>query len=500
MGGDFEVTRGLVLCLTFALLAPAARADTFPLYGFGDNPLEPGVLATEASITSAPVGLARRADGVVAFASGGRAFWIHHGRLLRVPLQVSETGDLELAFAPDGSLLVASCPIAGRGPAAVFRTAPGVAPTVVAGRLGSRGSTGDGGPATRARLRCAAGVAVDREGGILIADSFSRRVRRVDPGGTITTVAGTGRGGSSGDGGPAVRARIGLPVAVAALPDGGFAIADAGTRAAIRAVDAAGTISTRARTAASGIAAEPDGSLLLVHGDHDALVRRLAPDGRESVVVDHRDDLVPALDRNPLQGRLLPGRQVFEDSYVQTDAAVPTPDGGMLLAADFGISYVAAEQPQVLAVAIARETFRVRPGLTAAVRVTRPARVTVEVWRGDRIRAATAVEVPAGESLIPVPHELPGGEYLVRVQAEDADQIVADHASVLVGTALTRAFARAAIERSLVFVQGLAKPGRCRRKGARRVDCTLREQRRRLGTAVVRLADDGTVRLSSRRR
>ena len=74
--------------------------------------------------------------------------------------------------------------------------------TTVAGN-GSQGASGDGGPATAAQLAFPGGVAVDDAGGLYIADTFNHRVRYVDSSGVITTVAGTTKG-YAGDGGPAV--------------------------------------------------------------------------------------------------------------------------------------------------------------------------------------------------------------------------------------------------------------------------------------------------------
>jgi sugar lactone lactonase YvrE len=85
---------------------------------------------------------------------------------------------------------------------------------VIAG-TGVAGTSGDGGPATRARIGVPTGLAVDADGSVYVADFTENRIRRVDPQGVITTVAGTGRRGAGGDGGPAVAADLGLPADVA---------------------------------------------------------------------------------------------------------------------------------------------------------------------------------------------------------------------------------------------------------------------------------------------
>src|ERR1700704_4436790 len=78
----------------------------------------------------------------------------------------------------------------------------------VAGTITMSGSTGDTGPATAAKLNFPFGVAATADGGYLIADEFNHAIRRVSPGGTITTVAGTlNMAGSTGDTGPATAAK-----------------------------------------------------------------------------------------------------------------------------------------------------------------------------------------------------------------------------------------------------------------------------------------------------
>src|SRR4051794_19941402 len=123
--------------------------------------------------------------------------------------------------------------------------------TTVAGS-GLAGFAGDGGPATNAQLNHPTGVVVDAAGGILIADQHNYRVRRVDPSGTITTVAGTGFSGYGlGDGGLAVDGGLNLPTTLALDAQGGILIAEMGERR-IRRIDPDGTISTIAGDSGSG--------------------------------------------------------------------------------------------------------------------------------------------------------------------------------------------------------------------------------------------------------
>ncbi|HXS11305.1 MAG TPA: Ig-like domain repeat protein [Acidobacteriaceae bacterium] len=111
--------------------------------------------------------------------------------------------------------------------------------------IGSPGFSGDGGPATQATISTPGGLAIDGAGDIYFADSGNQIVRRIDVNGDITTVAGTPQSqGYSGDGGPATSAKLFLPEGIALDAAGNLYIADTGN-AVIREVDAAtGKIST----------------------------------------------------------------------------------------------------------------------------------------------------------------------------------------------------------------------------------------------------------------
>lgn len=116
---------------------------------------------------------------------------------------------------------------------------------------GQAGFGGDGGPATAALLRGPKAVLAGLGGEIFIADTANDRVRRVDPSGTITTVAGTGAAGFSGDGGPATSAQLYAPRALALDPAGNLHVAD-DNNDRIRKIDGAGVITTVAGAGTTG--------------------------------------------------------------------------------------------------------------------------------------------------------------------------------------------------------------------------------------------------------
>jgi len=126
---------------------------------------------------------------------------------------------------------------------------PGTITTAVG--TGTAGYSGDGGPATAARINSPRDVFMDGAGNLYIADYFNHRVRKVDASGIITTVAGTGVAGFSGNGGPATAARLNSPATMAVDAAGNLYIADQFNHR-IRKVDAGGIITTFAGTGVAG--------------------------------------------------------------------------------------------------------------------------------------------------------------------------------------------------------------------------------------------------------
>jgi hypothetical protein len=158
-----------------------------------------------------------------------------------------------MAFGPDGAMYFADHAnnrIRHIDAAGIITTVAGSRPTGV--DMGS--FSGDGGPAIQATLQEPWGVAFDAAGNLFIGDRDNRRVRRVDPSGVITTVAGNGKYGFSGDGGPAIGAMV-CPLGIAVDPAGKLLIADQ-CNDRVRSVDGHGVISTIAGTGDRGLAGD----------------------------------------------------------------------------------------------------------------------------------------------------------------------------------------------------------------------------------------------------
>lgn len=151
--------------------------------------------------------------------------------------------------APDGS---GGVYVADRNNNRVRRVDAGGLSSTIAGN-GDATFSGDGGAAAAASLRSPSGVAVGPDGSVYVADTGNHRVRKIS-GGVITTVAGTGIAGSSGDGGIATSASLRSPEDVIVGPSGALYIADTGNRK-IRRI-AGGVISTVAGVGTTGSAGD----------------------------------------------------------------------------------------------------------------------------------------------------------------------------------------------------------------------------------------------------
>jgi len=167
----------------------------------------------------------------------------------------------------------------------VRKAQPGGNLFTIAGN-GNASYFGDGGQATKGSVNHPEGVAVDAAGNVYIADTVDHSVRKVTPDGVINTLAGTGNPGYSGDGGPAISARLSEPRSVAVDAAGNVYVADSGNNA-VRRIDPLGTITTvdtgNALSDPRGIAVDRAGNLYIADtGNHR--VRRVPPGGLATTI------------------------------------------------------------------------------------------------------------------------------------------------------------------------------------------------------------------------
>lgn len=190
------------------------------------------------------------------------------------------------AFVAVGLALLA----AGSAPAA--RAAAGDISTFAGN--GTSASSGDGGAATSASLISPIGVAYAPNGDVYVADYSANRIRKISPAGVISAVAGTGSAGFSGDGGQATAAQLDAPRDVAVDSAGNVFLTDSGN-SRIRKINTSGVISTYAGTGTAGLSGDGgpataaqlssprgvdlDSSGNLYFADYNNTVRKIAPNG-----------------------------------------------------------------------------------------------------------------------------------------------------------------------------------------------------------------------------
>ncbi|EIV95029.1 serine/threonine-protein kinase [Frankia sp. QA3] len=176
----------------------------------------------------------------------GRSAAARIGTAYRGPaLSVQGLSPYSLELDLDGSLLVSSL-----ATDRIQKITPAGAANDFAG-TGAGGSGGDGGPAIAAQLNGPGSTTRDKAGNIYIGDAQNNRIRKISPAGVISTIAGTGTAGYSGDGGPATAAQLNNAEQVTTGPDGSVYFSDYENHR-IRKIDPAGIITTYVGTGVAG--------------------------------------------------------------------------------------------------------------------------------------------------------------------------------------------------------------------------------------------------------
>ncbi len=260
--------------------------------------------------------------------------------------------------------------------------------TTLAG-TGTAGNTGDGGPALQAQLRRPRGLALDSAGHIYIADTGNHRVRELRTDGTIAAVAGDGTEGDDGDGGPALAASLREPVGLAVQAGEGLLIADRAARR-VRVVTADGRIDLYSATVRrpEGLAVGANGSVYVADAGNQVALQSTA-DGTSQIA------------GSGIQGAFTTGSPT--DSALNNPAAILAASNGDVMLSDRG-------NHQVQKLALPRLDFgSVAAGATSA------AQTVTLMNAGGQALQVLAVSLPVGFAMTDPGAEC--GPFPVAIQA-----------------------------------------------------------------------------------
>jgi len=254
-----------VVCLLFLLLIfSTARAQLTGISVYAGGGTRSNQCATCQSLVY-PIGMVMDTSGVMYIADSGG---IVHRRTpdgymgpfagggtagaidSGLALDATLSGPSFLAFDPSGNLYLTENP----GQRLRKITLSGII-TTIAG-TGLPGFSGDGGPATLAQLNNPTGLAVDAVGNIYIADEGNNRIRKINTAGIITTIAGTGVAGHNGDSIPAASAELNAPYSLAVDGIGNLYIGEVGGQR-VRKIDTTGMILSLAGPEIAGDSTQP---------------------------------------------------------------------------------------------------------------------------------------------------------------------------------------------------------------------------------------------------
>lgn len=314
----------------------------------------------------------------------------------------------------------------------VRKMATSSAVMLVAGSGASRYFGGDNGPATSARLHNPYAVTADNDGTLYIADSANHRIRKISPAGTISTLAGTGEAGSKGDNGPAAAAQLNGPLGVAVDSSHNVYVADTGNNA-LRRITPGGLISTISNqlNAPTYVAVGPDQSLYVADAGNNRVVRISSSGDLKTIAL----MLAPAAVTVNAQGDAFvsgsgkvvkltsSGTQTVVVDGLNIPRGLAVAPAGDLLIAETGanlIRRISSSGTMTVIAGNGAPGFSGDEGLSTAAQLNAPQGVAVDgdgvIWIADsannRVRSLTPATGPAaltgGMSLVNAASMLPG--------------------------------------------------------------------------------------------
>jgi hypothetical protein len=368
----------------------------------------------------------------------------------------------------------------------VERWTPSAGVSVVAG-TGSAGFGGDGGPAQQALLNLspvddvvfdATGIVARPDGGFVFVDPGNRRIRAVDAGGTIRTLAG----GSSGP--------FRDPMGLAATPDGGFVVTES-FAGRVRRLGADGGLGTLASVdEPNDVVVSPDGTVI-VSEPWDGHLWRIAPGSRTAEPYLRAARATETFD---FAARATFGRGLALDQ--QGGLLALGPETGSADDDNTELTYVpngATSWP----LAALRSTRTSRRGVSAVIETTQPGTATLTVVDRDRTVASVTQQVGQGHSTLRARGLIRSRWYELRLRLDADGGASADDGVPIHGARrLTVPLARALLGRRQGNVDDVAiyRLGQdCKPFGTRRVDCEIQWDRRCAGIASLTLHRTGIV-------
>jgi len=476
----------------------ATAASATPMFTASGNGLEAapppdGALATEVGLAARSIA-AMPNGGFLAFGERTREGPFAGNALYAVSwngaIRAVRGGDAmwgELAVTTGGAI------VAAQGTRVRRLNADGTVSTLAG--TGERGLSGDGGPATRARLLAADEIAATADGGIVIGDGH--RVRKIAARGVISTIASGGTERVSDRPRPATRVALRRVASVATsrtevffvesrrvrrvAADGTLTTIAGGGSLALTADTVASATSIRFTHPLGEVAALPDGSVLVntlydytgqgpFDGTDgriwritaDGTIRRFAANGGSTA--EGIGNGVPNGDGGPAADAAVSGGGWYAD-------LAATADGGVLIGELHGVRFVPGPRSRRLAIAI-RQPLATGRRAGALYTVSHAATVRIDVLRDARVVARRTAVASAGRHAIAVAGALAPGQYGLRLLAVSAGRAASAHAIIQLGRRLDRRSAARALDLMHAHVDGPFSVRHCRRFAANRIDCT----------------------------